>query len=175
MPIALRMVIDTVTKGSAPNGKIIISSMGAMLRTAVVISAACLTASSLTRRPETEKVAASDADERTGDGRDVAPRAPLLHEEIPVRNKREVGIEEQAQDRHPDRPLGQRRREVGPPSPEAAAEDKRHEDEEKQRPRHIPSRDRKLHVNSVDGQGQPDRESNDGPKASRSPTASSRC
>ena len=55
MPIVLRMVIDTVTSGSAPKGKIIIRSIGAMLRTAVVTSAACLIPTSLTRRPETRR------------------------------------------------------------------------------------------------------------------------
>ena len=42
MPMVLRIVIDTVTSGSAPKGKIIIRSIGAMLRTAVVTSVACL-------------------------------------------------------------------------------------------------------------------------------------
>ena len=48
MPMVLRIVIDTVTSGSATNGKIIINSIGAMLRTAVVASAACLIPASLT-------------------------------------------------------------------------------------------------------------------------------
>jgi len=55
MPTVFRIVIDTVTSGSAPKGKIIISSIGAMLRTAVVISVACLVPKSLTRRPETRR------------------------------------------------------------------------------------------------------------------------
>jgi hypothetical protein len=38
MPMVLRIVIDTVTSGSAAKGKIIIRSIGAMLRTAVVAS-----------------------------------------------------------------------------------------------------------------------------------------
>ena len=55
MPTVLRIVIDTVTNGSAPKGKIIIRSIGAMLRTAVVTSVACLIPTSLTRRPETRR------------------------------------------------------------------------------------------------------------------------
>ena len=42
MPMVLSIVIDTVTSGSAANGKIIIRSIGEMLRTAVVASVACL-------------------------------------------------------------------------------------------------------------------------------------
>ena len=55
MPMLLRIVIDTVTSGSAPKGKIIIRSIGAMLRTAVVTSVACLIPTSLTRRLETRR------------------------------------------------------------------------------------------------------------------------
>jgi hypothetical protein len=50
MPIVLRIVIDTVTNGSAPKGKIIIRSIGEMLRIAVVASVECLIPTSLTRR-----------------------------------------------------------------------------------------------------------------------------
>ena len=55
MPIVLRIVIDTVTSGSDTKGKIIIKSMGAILRTAVVTSVACLIPTSLTRRLETRR------------------------------------------------------------------------------------------------------------------------
>ena len=55
MPTVLRIVIDTVTSGSDLNGKIIIRSIGAMLRTAVVTSVACLIPTSLTRRLETRR------------------------------------------------------------------------------------------------------------------------
>ena len=55
MPMVLRIVIDTVTSGSATKGKIIIRSIGAMLRTAVVTSVACLIPTSLTRRLETRR------------------------------------------------------------------------------------------------------------------------
>ena len=55
MPTVLRIVIDTVTSGSDLNGKIIINSIGAMLRTAVVTSVACLMPTSFTRRPETRR------------------------------------------------------------------------------------------------------------------------
>jgi hypothetical protein len=55
MPMVLRIVIDTVTSGSAAKGKIIIRSIGAMLRTAVVTSVACLIPTSLTRRLETRR------------------------------------------------------------------------------------------------------------------------
>ena len=55
MPMVLRIVIDTVTSGSAAKGKIIIRSIGAMLRIAVVTSVACLIPTSLTRRLETRR------------------------------------------------------------------------------------------------------------------------
>ncbi|ANP72186.1 hypothetical protein PA27867_1220 [Cryobacterium arcticum] len=55
MPKVLRIVIDTVTSGSAAKGNIIMRSIGAMLRTAVVISVACLTPTSLTRRLDTRR------------------------------------------------------------------------------------------------------------------------
>ena len=41
MPKVLRIVIGNATSGSALKGKIIINSIGAMLRTAVVTSVAC--------------------------------------------------------------------------------------------------------------------------------------
>ena len=55
MPTVLMTVIDTVTDGSAPKGKIIIRSIGAMLRTAVVTSTAWRTPKSLTRKLETRR------------------------------------------------------------------------------------------------------------------------
>jgi len=55
MPTVLRIVIETVTSGSDLKGKIIIRSIGAMLRIAVVTSVACLIPTSLTRRPETSR------------------------------------------------------------------------------------------------------------------------
>ena len=100
MQMVLRIVIDTVTNGSAPKGKIIIRSIGAMLR---------YRRGRLGRMPDphvfdsetgNEKVTTPEADEGSGDGRDVAPGPPCLHEQIPVRNEREVEIEEQTQDRH---------------------------------------------------------------------------
>ena len=44
-----------------------------------------------------EKVATPEADEWAGKGRDVALGAPGLLEQIPIRNQREVEIEEQTQ------------------------------------------------------------------------------
>lgn len=55
MPMVLMIVIDTVTSWSAAKGKIIIRSIGAMLRTAVVASVACLIPTSLTRRLATRR------------------------------------------------------------------------------------------------------------------------
>jgi len=55
IPTVLMIVIDTVTSGSALKGKIIIRSIGAMLRTAVVVSVACLIPTSSTRRPTTRR------------------------------------------------------------------------------------------------------------------------
>jgi hypothetical protein len=43
-----------------------------------------------------EKVAAPEADEWAGKGRDVALGAPGLDELFPIRNQREVEVEEQA-------------------------------------------------------------------------------
>ena len=54
-----------------------------------------------------KKVAAPEADEWPGKGRDVALGAPFLHEEIPIRNQREVEIEQQTQNSHADNPFCQ--------------------------------------------------------------------
>ena len=136
-----------------------------MLRTAVVASVACLIPTSLTRRAGNEKVATPEADEWAGKGRDVALGAPGLLEQIPIRNQREVEIEEQAEDRDPEGPLCQWRRQVGPPDPEAAAENHRQEDKEQQRPRNIPGRGLELRVNRIDGEGQTYREGDNRPGA----------
>lgn len=62
MPMVLRMVIDCrCCLGRVPDGHVLHS------------------------KARNKKVAAPGADEWAGDGRDVALRAPLLHEEIPVR------------------------------------------------------------------------------------------
>ena len=162
MPTVLRIVIDTVTNGSAPKGKIIIRSIGAMLRTAVVDLGRMPDPHVLDSKTGDEKVAAPEADERAGEGRDVALGAPCLHEQVPIRNQREVEIEEQAQDRNADRPPCQWRRQVGPPDPEGAPENQRQEQEEQQRPGNVPGRGAELRVNRVDGEGQPEREGDDG-------------
>ena len=94
--------------------------------------------------------------------RDVALGAPGLDEQIPIRNQREVEIEEQAQDGNSDNPPCQLRRQVGPPDPEAAPENQRQEQEEQQRPGNIPGRDLELRVNRIDGEGQPQREGDHG-------------
>ena len=67
-----------------------------MLRTAVVASAACRIPTSLTGDWK-RKVATPEADEWAGKGRDVALGAPFLLEQIPIRNQREVEIEEQTE------------------------------------------------------------------------------
>ena len=55
MPIVLRMVIDTVTSGYVTKGNIVTSSMGPMLRIAVVVSAACLIRTSVARTIDTAR------------------------------------------------------------------------------------------------------------------------
>ena len=55
IPMVLRIVMDTVTSGSPAKVIIIIRSIGAMFRTAVVASAAGLIPTSLTRRLETSR------------------------------------------------------------------------------------------------------------------------
>ena len=109
-----------------------------------------------------EKVATPEADEWAGKGRDVALGAPGLHEQIPIRNQREVEIEEQTQNGNSDSPPCQLGRQVGPPDPEAAPENQRQEQEEQQRPGNIPGRDLELRVNRIDGEGQPEREGDHG-------------
>jgi hypothetical protein len=52
-----------------------------------------------------EKVATPEADEWSGKGRDVALGAPGVDEQAPVRNQREVEIEEQTQNSNADNPL----------------------------------------------------------------------
>ena len=101
-----------------------------------------------------EKVATPEADEWAGYGRDVTLGAPFLLEEIPIRNQREVEIEEQTQNSNPDGPLRQFPRQVGPPDPEAATENHRQEDKKQQWPRNIPGRGLELRVNRINGEGQ---------------------
>ena len=169
--MVLAIVIDTVTNGSAAKGKIIISSIGAMLRTAVV---------DLDRMPDShvfdsetgnEKVATPEADEWAGKGRDVALGAPGLHEQTPIRNQGEVEIEEQTQDRNCACPPCQWRRQVGPPDPKGTPEKQRQEQEEQQRPSNTPCRDRELCVNRVDGEGQQLEGGRQGSRQSGPPTA----
>ena len=129
MPTVLRIVIDTVTRGSAAKGKIIIRSIGATLRTAVVDLGRMPGSNVLHPKTGNEEVATPEADEWASDGRDVALGAPGVHEQIPIRNQREVEVEEQTQNCNPCNPLCQWRRQVGPPEPEAASENQRQEQE----------------------------------------------
>lgn len=102
-----------------------------------------------------EKVAAPEADEWTGNGRDVALGAPGLHEQIPIRNQREVEIKEQTQNCNSDNPPFQWRRQVGPPDPEAAPDNHGQDHEEQKWPSNIPDRGLELRVNRIDGEWQP--------------------
>src|SRR5271167_588931 len=91
-----------------------------------------------------EQVSTPEADERSGNGSDVAIRAPFLYEQTPIRKQREVEIEEQTQDRNPDNPLLRWRHQVGPPDPEDAPEEQRQSQEEQQWPSNTPRRDRET-------------------------------
>ena len=82
----------------------------------------------------------------------------VVHEQIPIGNQREVEVEEQTQNRNPDNPLRQFRRQVGPPDPEAAPENQRQQQEDQQRPSNLPGRHRELRVNRIDGEGETDGE-----------------
>jgi hypothetical protein len=155
MPTVLRIVIDTVTSGSATKGK----NHHQEHRSDVAYRRG-----RLGRMPDShvfdsktgnEKVATPEADEWAGKGPDVALGAPGLHELIPIRNQREVEIKEQTQNRNSDNPPCQWRRQVGPPDPEAAPENHRQEQKEQQWPSNIPDRGLELRVNRIDGEGQP--------------------
>ena len=78
MPMVLRIVIDTVTSGSETKGKIIIRSIGRDVAHRRRHLARMPDAQVLDPQRGDQQVAAPEADEGAGDGRDVALGAPAL-------------------------------------------------------------------------------------------------
>ena len=88
-----------------------------MLRTAVVAPVACPDTHVLDSKTGHQKKATPEADEWASKSCDVARGAPGLHEQTPIRDQREVEIEEQTENSNSDNPALQCQCQVGPPDP----------------------------------------------------------
>ena len=105
MPTVLRIVIDTVTIGSDPKGKIIHQKRRSDIAHRRGDLGRMPGSNVLHPKARNENVATPESDEWTGNSRDVTLGAPGVHELSPIRNQREVEVEEQTQNRDSYNPL----------------------------------------------------------------------